>query len=95
MNDVAIEIGVFALMVIQVSAFLVFGQSPVIETGKFLFIEPANIIIGTFPGAPLIAHLIAVFLGPGQVVLGIGQGFVSVVFKSIFVGHKFLKKVWE
>jgi len=95
MNDVAIEIGVLAVVVIQVSAFLAFRQSPVVEPGEFLFIEPVYVIMGTFPGAPFIAHLVAVFPGPGQVVLGVGQGLVFVIFKPVFVCHESLKNGLE
>ena len=87
MDDVAVEIRVFAVMVIQVAAFLAFGQSPVFVSREFFLIQPGDEFVGSFPTAPFTSFLIAVFFQPHQFVFGIGKGAIPVIRKTLSFSH--------
>ena len=86
-NDIIVEIVVLAVVVVQVAAFLAFGQAPVFVSREFFFIQPGDELMGSFPTAPFASFLIAVHLQPHQLVFGIGDGAVTVVHKTFSFSH--------
>ncbi len=86
-NDIIVKVVVLAIVVVQVATFLAFGQAPVFVSGEFLFIQPGDELVSSFPTAPFASFLIAVHLQPHQFVFGIGDGAVTVVHKTFSFSH--------